>query len=492
MKNIFQNLVLFCCLISLSARGQFITTITGKLNAAGTRDSCATWGEGYPATDAYLNSASFAMCRDKWGNIYVGDIKTVKKIDAVTGIITTIAGNYASTYLDISDTIPATNALIIPKSLCADTSGHLYISDNGNNRVLKLNLGTGYFTTYAGTASTSGYAGDGGPATAARLFNIQQIALDKFDNLYIADYQNNRIRRVDAATGIITTVAGSGPVWASFGYTGDGGPATSSKLSAPWGVCVDPEGNIIIADRGNSAIRKIEAATGIITTIAGTGTAATTGGLTGPATAIALDRPVRVTSDDLGNIYISSGDADATTPSGGRIMKLDKVSGMIMRFAGRGTPLSAPMSPYLHDSISTDSAFISPGEMAFDTCGNLFYADLRCRLRKIWTIVPCKSFDTGSGGGGGTDTTVYTPTAAKAGVEVFPNPTTGRVFIQGVPEQTVFRITGITGMELKQVQPRSAGKGVMIGIDELPAGSYLLDMLLPDGERIVKRIVKTE
>ena len=167
------------------------------------------------------------------------------------GIISTFAGNGTAGYT--GDGGPATSAeLNTPVGVAFDSAGNLYIGDNANSRVRKVNAATGTITTVAGTG-VAGYSGDGGAATSAQLNGPEVVALDSAGNLYIAEYYNNRIRKVAATTGIITTVAGNG----TQNYSGDGGPATSAALWSPTGVAVDSANNLYIADFGNHRIRKV-------------------------------------------------------------------------------------------------------------------------------------------------------------------------------------------------------------------------------------------
>src|SRR5262249_29052303 len=160
-------------------------------------------------------------------------------------------------------------------------------------------VSVGVITTVAGTGD-SGFGGDGGPATGAALAQPYAVAADAAGNLFIADWGNHRVRRVDAATGVITTVAGSGVE----GYGGDGGPATSAFLASPNGVAVDGAGNVLIADTNNQRIRRVDAVTGIITTVAGTGVVGS-GGDGGTATAATLGGPTGVAVDAAGNLFIA-------------------------------------------------------------------------------------------------------------------------------------------------------------------------------------------
>ena len=174
------------------------------------------------------------------------------------------------------DNGPATSAeLAGPTGVALDASGNLYIADYGNNRIRKVSP-SGIITTVAGNG-TDGFSGDNGPATSAELADPWGVALDASGNLYIADIYNNRIRKV-SPSGIITTVAGNG----TGGYSGDNGPATSAELYDPSGVALDASGNLYIADYGNDRIRKVSPS-GIITTVAGNGTVGYSGD-NGPAT----------------------------------------------------------------------------------------------------------------------------------------------------------------------------------------------------------------
>ena len=173
------------------------------------------------------------------------------------------------------------------------------MADSGNWRVRRVNAATGVITTVAGNG-VQGYSGDGGPATAARLGLIAGMAVDASGNLYLADYSNSCIRRVSAATGIITTVVGTGIA----GYAGDGGPAAAARLYGPRGIALDLAGNLYISDTVNVRIRKVTASTGIISTVAGTGVSGF-GGDGGPATAALLDTAIKVTVDGAGNLYIN-------------------------------------------------------------------------------------------------------------------------------------------------------------------------------------------
>ncbi len=186
---------------------------------------------------------------------------------ALASTIATAAGTGAAAYG--GDDGPATAAAIrTPPGVALEAAGNLYIVDNGNNRVREVVAATGVITTVAGSG-IGGYGGDGGAATAAMIKNPQGLALDGARNLYIADNGNNRVRRVAASGGVIATVAGNGLA----GYGGDGGPATAATLNAPVGLALDAAGNLLIGDGANNRVRALVAISGTIGTVAGTGVA---------------------------------------------------------------------------------------------------------------------------------------------------------------------------------------------------------------------------
>ena len=195
---------------------------------------------------------------------------------------------------------PATSAgLYDPSGVFVDSSGNIFIADSLNNRIREVVSATGNIATVAGNGAGN-FSGDGGPATNAGLNDPSGVFVDSSGNIFIADAGNSRIRKVVASTGIIQTVAGIGP---AGGYSGDGGPATSAELNGPYGVFVDSSGNIFIADTGDSRIRKVVAATGIIQTVAGIGLGFSGDG--GPATSAEFDEPLGVFVDSSGNIFIA-------------------------------------------------------------------------------------------------------------------------------------------------------------------------------------------
>ena len=271
-----------------SNNARIITTVAGN--------GFIWWtGDNRPAIQAGLNSPT-GVAVDAAGNMYIADHgnNRIRRVDA-KGIITTVAGG-ARIGTD-GDNVPATQVYLYgPTGLALDATGNIYIADSNKNWIRKVDT-NGIITTVAGNGSY-GFSGDNGPATNAVLGYPSDVAVDTAGNIYIADEYNSRIRKVDTS-GIITTVAGNG----LYGFSGDNGPAVKAELSFPRGLTVDAGGNIYIADSDNNRIRKIDTS-GIITTIAGNGSYGFNGDAV-PATQTSLDTPIGVELDAVGNIYIA-------------------------------------------------------------------------------------------------------------------------------------------------------------------------------------------
>ena len=256
-------------------------------------------GDGGPAVEARIEGCG-GIAVDSNGNIYFSDIgnSCIRKIDA-NGIINTIAGIPGSSGYG-GDNGPATQArLYSPKGVAVDDVGNLYIADSYNNCVRKIDT-NGIITTIVG-GNGAGHSGDGGMAVNAQIYQPEGVAVDQAGNIYITDvsaYGPHVIRRIDTG-GIITTFAGT----SSRGFSGDGGPAVEAQLFYPRDVAVDNVGNIYIADDSNSRIRMVNTS-GIITTIAGSGVYAYDV-KTGPATLAKFRHPLGIAVDDDGNIFIA-------------------------------------------------------------------------------------------------------------------------------------------------------------------------------------------
>ncbi|MBZ5606629.1 MAG: hypothetical protein LAP38_00085 [Acidobacteriia bacterium] len=263
-------------------------------------------GDNGPATKATLtNPTSVAV--DQAGNIFILDSNNLRLRKIANGIITTIAGNGQSGFSP--DGAPALNSMISGGGgVAVDGAGNLYIADLGNCRVRTIDSG-GVLRTVAG--STCGFSGDGGPATKAALSQTAAVAFDSHNNMYIADRGNQRIRRVDA-NGIITTFAGNG----SNDFAGDGSAPLAAAFSNPSGVAVDGDDNVYVADRDNQRVRKIAAGGGAVSTILGIGSILGDGG---PASAGFFNNPLDVAVDSNGVVYLADADSQRirmVTPGG--------------------------------------------------------------------------------------------------------------------------------------------------------------------------------
>ena len=347
--------------ISGIGTGPVAVLVPGIINTVAGNGQCCYNGDGIPATGAEVNP--FGVAVDSSGNIYIQDPdnQRIRKVSASTGLISTVAGTGTSGYN--GDGIPATGAaLYAPTGIALDSAGNLYISDFGNFRIRKVTASTGLISTVAGNG-TQGYNGDNISATSAEIYPYG-VALDSAGNIYIADDQNYRIRKVSASTGLISTIAGTG----TFGYNGDGIAATSAEI-VPIGVALDGAGNLYIVDGGNMRIREVSAITGLISTVAGNGTCAE-GADNVSATSTALC-PSGITLDNAGNIYIADGSD--------RIRKVSASTGLISTVAGNG------QCCYNGDGIPATSAEIyAPVGVGLDSAGNIYIADENNnRIRKV-------------------------------------------------------------------------------------------------------------
>lgn len=287
------------------------TATAGMISTfAGTGDVGFT-GDGGPAKNADLNAPS-GVAVDGAGNVYIADSgnNCIRRVSPA-GIITTIAGDTKAGFAGDGAIANTQNTEFDnPVGLTVDIAGNLYIADNANQRIRRIDAATGIITTVAGNGASSGlgdgygtYSGDNGPATAAGLSLPYAVAFDAAGNMFIPDSTNHCIRRVDATTHIITTVAGTG---GKAGYKGDGAAATAALLNNPSGVAVDAAGNLYISDTANSAIRKVNFASGKISTLIvnGQGNALppSNAGSLGPVLVYA---PIGLYVDGKGNLYFA-------------------------------------------------------------------------------------------------------------------------------------------------------------------------------------------
>lgn len=342
-----------------------ITTIAGTAGGYS--------GDGGPATAAQLNDPDGVLF-DATGRMYIIDDgnNRIRRVE-LDGTITTVAGasscstsnGYCSGGYS-GDNGPATSALLDhPSSMLLMPDGRIVIADAGNDCLRQIST-TGTITKLAGTCDTYGFAGDGGPATAALFYGPASVALSPTGALVFADAYNNRVRSI-APGGTVTTIVGSG----TRGYNGDGSWGTTATLSQGLGVAADASGNVYFADQTSHRVRKVSP-DGVVTTIAGTGDAgyrATDDG--GPATQALLSQPTDVALDAAGNLYISD-------TNNHRIRKID-AAGTITTVAGSGATAYDG-----DDAPATTKALLAPEGITFDTAGNLYIADSTDqRIRRV-------------------------------------------------------------------------------------------------------------
>ena len=306
----------------------------------------------------YATVTPFSVALDPSGNLFVADVNNhrIRKVDT-NGIITTVAGNGTTNYS--GDGGLAIYAGLHPAAVTVDASGNLFTVDYYSQHIRKVDT-NGTITTVVGNG-TNGFSGDGGMAPNASLSRPADVTVDASGNLFIADQNNNRIRKV-STNGIITTVAGDG----GAGYSGDGGAATNASLLIPEGVTVDAAGNLFIADTGNNRIRKVDT-NGIITTVAGGGG----GSDINAATNASLLFPGGVAVDADGNFFIAD--------SGRWLVRKVDAHGIITTVAGNGSPGFSG-----DGGAATNASLGGPSSVTTDAAGNLFISDPgNNRIRKV-------------------------------------------------------------------------------------------------------------
>lgn len=444
-KILFTLCLAFSFIINSNA--QIINTIAGNGNAAFSGDNAA-------AINAELNGP-IGVAIDHDGNIYIGDSDNnrIRKVSAANGFITTIAGTGNPGYS--GDGGLATDAEInSPASVVVDDSGNVFFSEYNNSIIRKISATNGIIETVVGIG-VYGFDGDGGPANWAQLNSAAGFCFDKNGNMYIADMYNMRIRMVNKASGIITTIAGNG----AQGGLGDGDLATNAQLSTPQYVAVDDSGNVYISDTGNNKIRKVSASTGKISTFAGTGGWGYSGD-GGVASAAMIGIPKGVIFDHSGNLVITDG--------GARIRKINLSTNIISTYAGT---ISTGFSG--DGGLATLAQFDNLNALCVDSLDNLIIADwLNHRIRKI-TPSPISLKEN----------------ANEKKLSVYPNPAFSNLTINGVRGKAGLIIYDLIGKEIMQLNVISDNTmETSIDVSSLETGIYTL-LIADENGRSSRRIL---
>jgi sugar lactone lactonase YvrE len=348
--------------VAVAADGALLIADRGNHRLRRVRDGRIATLAGGTARDSALSLPS-AVVVDKDGSVYVADTgqRRVHRIDD-SGALTTVAGDGGIGYC--GDGLSGTAARVAwAAGVAVDPAGNVFYADLELHRVRRVDASSGIVTTVAGDGR-AGYDGDGGPATSAALNAPHGVALDAAGQLYFADSDNHRIRRV-RRDGVIETVAGAG----TRGFSGDGGPATRARLDDPHGIAFDPSGRLLIADYRNQRVRRVDLVASTIETIAGNGGPVTDeDGV--KATAAGLDRVSALAVDRDGSVYLS----EIRKP---RVRRLDPQTGLLHTVAGSGVRGLVSLS-----GAARSLAFEQPGALALDGDGALLVADVSC----IWRI----------------------------------------------------------------------------------------------------------
>ncbi len=427
-------------LLSLLAIGAFFISLSNAQNiyTIGGNGTTGFSGDGGSATAAEFNSPC-GVAVDNTGNIFVGDWSNsrVRKINT-SGTISTVAGNGVASYS--GDGGAATDAEIYKDvSVTVDGSDNIYIADQFNNRVRKVNT-SGIISTVAGNGVGS-FSGDGGAATSAEIYSPTDLKVDRAGNIFIADVLNQRVRKVNTS-GIISTIAGNGII----GYSGDGSQATNAELNWPYGIAIDGSDNVYIGDYKGARIRMVNTS-GIISTIAGNGIAAYSGD-GGPSAAAEVSFPYGFIVDPSGNLYFSD--------AGNNVIRFINTSGVISTVAG-----NYPGPGFSGDSGPATAAELNyPLNLGLDVWGNLYIADeLNQRIRKV-----------------GDASLSISNLASSAHFNVYPNPSKGSFTIEVNNKIIHIKTIAVFNAMGEKVYNKLVASGqntYEINIPNQPSGIYL-------------------
>ena len=415
--------------------------------------SCGV-GDGGPATAAATN-ADCGGTFDKYGNFYFSEIIgcRVRKVTPA-GIISTVIGTGSCGFS--GDNGPATAADINePITVLLDTAGNIYLDDGGNFRIRKVDAATGIISTIAGNG-TGGFSGEEVPATDAQVWGVNDMCFDKLGNLYFTDQYNYRVRKI-TPSGIISTIAGTGVLTATG--SGDGGPATAATFNLLQGIAANDSGDVYVCDYNAGTVREINTS-GVITTVAGNGTLTYDGD--NVSALHAQISPVRLTFDLSQNLVIGD-------ELNHRVYKIDNAD-IIHCIAGNG------MSGYNGDGeLATAASLDYPAGLTYDTCGNLYISEsTNRRVRKVSfnpTCLPLSLAET-----------------TTSEITIYPNPATSELNVNNITTATNYALFNVTGI-IEQSGTLKEGSNT-ISIKSLPPGLHILELTDDEGKKTVKKIVK--
>jgi hypothetical protein len=367
-----NGLLLGQTLLTGTATGSLAVLVPGEINTVAGDAQWIYQEDGVAATTTSIFLPT-GVAVDAAGNFYISDSSNnrIRRVDGHTGLISTVAGNGTPGYG--GDGAAGPNGMISnPAGIVIDGAGDVFFADTGNHVIRRIDAVTGYLSTVAGTGTAQGYTGDNHPANAATLSLPEGLAFDANGDLYIADTGNNVIREVNASTGVITTVAGTGVA----GYNADGIPATTAKLDSPWNLVVGPDNSLYIADLMNQRIRLVSPL-GIITTIAGNGDQGYAGD-NGIASQSELNEPTAVILDPAGDLYI----ADS---GNNRIREISVAPKPNIADNDIQTVVGTGGEQFVGDLDPASLANIyGPSSLFFDQTGDLFIADMfHNRVREV-------------------------------------------------------------------------------------------------------------